>query len=308
MGHGNYSHDAHMAMLQARASSGSTEVFAQRTCHPLMNPKGVRARESRDSPEHPRSLGIIFALDVSGSMGEIPRTLAATELPSFMKVLGACKVADPQVMFAAIGNAGWDSAPLQVGQFESSADLMDKWLTSIYLEAGGGNEYESYELAMYFFATHTEMDCFVRRGRKGYLFITGDEPAWPALPRAHAEAVIGDRLDEDVPTAEVVAELAKSFHPFFLIPDLARRAGCEAQWRELLGDHVLCMESHEDTCFVAAGAIAINEGIVGDLDQLAALLAAQGAAGDRVSRIVRALTPFAASLESDGAPLPKPHV
>ena len=304
MGHGNYSHQAHLAMLSGRTQPGAAEVFTQSKCHPLMNPNGVRARESRDSVDNPRSLGIVFALDVSGSMGAIPRSLASTELPNFMKILAACGVADPQVLFAAIGNAGWDSAPLQVGQFESTAELMDKWLTSIFLEGGGGNEYESYELAMYFFATHTEMDCVVKRKTKGYMFITGDEPAWPELPKTHVEAVIGERLDQDVPTPEVVAELTKTFHPFFLIPDLGRRAGCEKQWRELLGDHVICMESHEDTCYVAAGAIAINEGVVANLDQLAKLVGDQGADRDRTARIVRALTPFAAALERDGAPVP----
>ncbi len=304
MGHGNYSHQAHLAMLSGRTQPGAAEVFTQRKCHPLMSPNGVRARESRDSVDNPRSLGIVFALDVSGSMGAIPRSLASTELPNFMKVLAACGVADPQVLFAAIGNAGWDSAPLQVGQFESTAELMDKWLTAIFLEGGGGNEYESYELAMYFFATHTEMDCVVKRKTKGYMFITGDEPAWPELPKTHVEAVIGERLDQDVPTPEVVAELTKTFHPFFLIPDLGRRAGCEKQWRELLGDHVICMESHEDTCYVAAGAIAINEGVVANLDQLAKLVGDQGADRDRTARIVRALTPFAAALERDGAPVP----
>src|SRR5688572_25598977 len=107
MGYGDYSHEAHVALVQKRAAQGGKEVFSQRQCHPLMNPRGVRARESRDSVEHPSSLGIVFALDVSGSMGAIPRELAKSELPGFMKVLDACKVRDPQVLFAAIGNAGF---------------------------------------------------------------------------------------------------------------------------------------------------------------------------------------------------------
>jgi hypothetical protein len=304
MGYGNYSHTAHVALVTHRAAQGA-EVFVQSACHPLMNPKGVRARESRDSADHPNSIGVVFALDVSGSMGAIPRALATKELPSFMKVLDACKVPDPQVLFAAIGNAGWDRAPLQVGQFESTADLMDRWLTSIFLEAGGGNQYESYELAMYFFATHTEMDCVVKRGKKGYLFMTGDEPAWPAMPKAHVEAVIGDRVDEDVPTLEVVAEVRKTFHPFFLIPDLGRRANCERAWRDLLGDAVIGMESHEDTCWVAGGAVALTEGVARDLDALAKILTDAGSPPDRIGRVVRALTPYAASLGRDGAPPPR---
>ena len=62
MGHGNYSHEAHEALLAGRAARPAQEVFRQRECHPLMNPRGVRVRESRDSTDHPRSLGIVFAL------------------------------------------------------------------------------------------------------------------------------------------------------------------------------------------------------------------------------------------------------
>ena len=76
MGTGNYSYEAHEALLRDRANLPSQQVFRQIQCHPLMNPKGVRLRESRDSADHPQSLGIAFALDVTGSMGEIPKILA----------------------------------------------------------------------------------------------------------------------------------------------------------------------------------------------------------------------------------------
>src|SRR4051812_12621010 len=115
MGYGNYSHDAHQAIADARANLPREHVFKQRACHPLMDPKGVRVRECRDSAEHPASLGIAFALDVTGSMGEIPDLLARRELPNFMKILGKCNIADPQVLFLALGDAPSDGAPLQVG-------------------------------------------------------------------------------------------------------------------------------------------------------------------------------------------------
>ena len=87
MGNGNYSHAAHEALLAGRADIPAQKVFKQVNCHPLMDPKGVRLRESRDGADHPQSLGIVFALDVTGSMGEIPRLLAAQQLPAFMKTL-----------------------------------------------------------------------------------------------------------------------------------------------------------------------------------------------------------------------------
>ena len=138
MGFGNYSHEAHQIIALQRAAVPAQEVFKQTSCHHLMNPKGVRARESRDSADHPSSLGVVFALDVTGSMGEIPEMLARQELPKFMKMLVDCRVDDPQLLFMAVGDATSDSAPLQVGQFESTAELMDRWLTWTFLEAGGG--------------------------------------------------------------------------------------------------------------------------------------------------------------------------
>ncbi len=304
MGHGGYSEAAHAALLADRATRPANEVFQQRGCHPLMDPRGLKVRESRDSAEHPGSLGIVFALDVTGSMGDIPRRLALHDLPHFMKLLGDCGIADPQLLFMAAGDATSDRAPLQVGQFESTAELMDQWLTWSFLEGGGGGSgSESYELVFYTLAQHTDMDCMVKRKKRGYLFMTGDELPYPLVSRHQVEAVFGEKLDEDIPIEEVIAAAAETYHLFFLIPDLARRQRCGDRWHKLLGDHVVCMESPEDTCAVAAGIVALGEGAVADLDAFAAALRATGAVPERVGAAVRALTPFSA-LRQPGMPLP----
>jgi len=306
MGFGNYSHEAHTAIARGRADLPRQAVFTRSDCHPLMNPHGVRLRESRDSVEHPNSLGIAFALDVTGSMGAIPELLAKKELPNFMKILTGCGVPDPQLLFLALGDATCDNAPLQVGQFESTAELMDQWLTWTFLEGGGGGQNtESYELALYFLAQHTEMDCYVKRGRRGYLFMTGDELPYPEVSRHQVDGVIGDKLDDDLPVENVVAVLEQTFHPFFLVPDLDRRARCERRWRDLLGDHVICMESPEDTCFVAAGLVALTEGLVRDVHALAKVLDGAGANDARVAAAIRALTPYASTLGRDANPAPR---
>jgi hypothetical protein len=298
MGYGNYSADAHDAIVRARSKLPTQHVFKQTVCHALMNPKGIKARESRDSKEHPNSIGIVFALDVTGSMGEIPARLAKEELPHFMKLLMDCKIPDPQILFMAVGDATCDRAALQVGQFESTAELMDKWLTWSFLEGGGGGQStESYELALYLLATHTAMDCWIKRKKRGYLLMTGDELPYPAVSKDQVEAIIGDKLDDDVPIEEVVAELQETFEPFFLIPDQDRRARCERRWRDLLGDHVICMSDPSDTCFVSAGAIGLGERVISDIDDLARRLEKAGAPMDRVRGAVQALTPYAETLK-----------
>jgi hypothetical protein len=297
MGYGNYSLAAHAALTSSRAHKGGAEVFAQRQCHPLMNPKGLKVRESRDSANHPDSLGIAFALDVTGSMGDIPHLLATKELPNFMKLLTACGVIHPQLMFMAIGDANSDQAPLQVGQFESTAELMDQWLTWSYLEGhGGGTGEESYELAFYIAAQHTDADNWVKRKKKSYLFITGDEKPYPAVSRHHIDALVGEKLDEDIPIEEVIAAAAETYHVFFLIPDLARRKRCEMRWRDLLGNHTICMESPADTCAVAAAIVGLTEKLIPDLNELAGILSSNGFDRDHVGSTVRALQDYAAQL------------
>jgi hypothetical protein len=207
----------------------------------------------------------------------------------------------------AVGDAYSDAAPLQVGQFESAAPEMDQWLTSSFLEGnGGGQGHETYELAMYFAARHTEMDCWVKRKKRGYFIMTGDEQPYPQVSHKQVKALIGDDLSEDIPVARVVGALRETYEPFFLIPDPARRARCERVWRDLIGDHVVCMESSADTCHVSAGIIGLREGAISDLDQLARRLEAGGATRERIGAVVRALTPLASSLGRDA--VPRPHL
>lgn len=302
MGYGAYSYEAHRALTSVRASAPVQRVFSQRQCHPLMNPKGIAVRESRDSAEHPESLAITFALDVTGSMGAIPEALARRDLPEFVQLLTNFGVADPQVLFMAVGDAVGDQAPLQVGQFESTAELMDQWLTWTWLEGGGGaGDCESYELALYFAAQHIEMDCYRKRGRRGYLFVTGDEKPYPLLSRHTVKEVFGDDLDGDVPMRALVEQLQRSMEPFFLIPGLERRRHAERTWRDLLGDRVVLLEEPGDACIVAASLVALNER-TSSLDVLARRFAK--ADRSRVGRLVRALTPFASSIGLDDQPAP----
>ncbi len=82
------------------------------------------------------------------NMGMVPESIVKKTLPDLMGSLLEAGIADPQVLFLGLGDFVYDQAPLQVGQFESSAQLLDRWLTKVYLEGGGGgNNWESYNLA-----------------------------------------------------------------------------------------------------------------------------------------------------------------
>lgn len=303
MGFGGYSHAAHIALTRARSTSSLERMFSATRCHPLMNPLGVGTRECRDSPDNPASLGIVFVLDVTGSMGCVPQRLATQTLPSFMQTLLDARVANPEVCFMAVGQAGVDSAPLQVGQFESTAALIDQWLTYLCLEGGGKGQHESYELALYFAARHTRLDSVEKRGRRAFMFITADVAPNPAVSRREVERIIGDRLEADLPIRDLIEEIQRSYEPFILLAPHAALT-IDRGWRDLFGDRVVRLRDMEDAAFVAAGLVALLQGLALDSASLAMHFQSCGVPESQARRIAGTLVAFAASIDRDGSPEP----
>lgn len=225
----------------------------------LLNPKGV-TRESRDSDNHPESLAIAVICDETGSMRTTPMTMR-DNLPSLMGLMVGKGVKDPQILFGAVGDASYrEAAPLQIGQFESGTEMADD-LGRIFMEGkGGGSNQESYQNVLYFFARHASCDCFEKRGRKGYLFIMGDEHPYDFVYRAQVEALMGDTLQDDIPTAEIVRECAQKWEIYFVIPRGTDNYGDMSlleKWRGLLGhDHVIMLNDAAGICGIIADVVA----------------------------------------------------
>lgn len=266
--------------------------------HDGMNPHGV-TRESRDSDQHPDSLSIGVIFDVTGSMGSVPRVLQS-KLGALMRVLvQRGYVEHPQVLFGAVGDAYCDSVPLQIGQFESGLE-MDDDLGKIYLEGGGGGQvHETYELAVYFMSRHTVIDCFEKRGHKGYLFTIGDEKPYPAVRHQHILEHVGDPVTHDIPIKKIIAEVQQRYEYFHIIPtNTSHGQSSEVQqcWKELLGERVLLLEDEAAVCETIALAIGLCEGRFDDLTSGADDLIGAGYDATAAASASAALMPYAAVL------------
>ncbi len=306
MGAGGYSYERHDRSTKTRAKAGRQETFKSKETPSDMSPHGLKFREARDSEEHPNSKGVLIGMDVTGSMGDIPATLAQKTLPELMKVIHPI-LPDVQLCFGAIGDAYSDRSPLQIGQFESSDELFDQWLTKVHLEGrGGGWGQESYELAFLLAARHVAMDCLEKRGEKGYFFITGDEESYPQVSRRQVQEIFGYDLGADIPLEDIVAEVATKFHPFFLVPDEGRfnHGGVGNFWKKLLGDHVITMVTPDDTAHVMAAIIAATEGVVRTTEELGDFLNQHDCSGRQRDQVIRAVEPYAATIfAADHAPV-----
>jgi hypothetical protein len=269
--------------------------------HERLNPYGVKQRESRDSAEHPDATAIAVLFDVTGSMREVPKIMQ-TRLPQLLGLLQRkAYVPDPQILFGAIGDATCDRVPLQIGQFESD-NRMDENLEAIFLEGGGGGQRtESYELAMYFLARHTDIDDWNKRGRRGYAFIIGDEMAYPTVKSSEVRDWIGDTLSEDIRVEAIVQELRRHYHVFYLLPNAASYGGDReilGFWRALLGKNVLELEDAHAVCEVIALTIGMTEGQI-DLSHGTAHLREAGVDERTLQHVSRALAKLPAGETAD---------
>ena len=216
----SYSKTKGMSVDSTGSITGSyhaQEMFKQREIAPGLNPYGV-FRECCDSEEHPNTIPVILALDVTGSMGS-----AAVEVAKKLNVVMTRlyeKIKDVEFLIMGIGDLAYDYAPIQASQFESDIRIAEQ-LDQIYFEGGGGgNGYESYTAAWYFGVRHTELDCW-KRGKRGILITMGDEALNPYLPidgyrGKGLKASTGDNLEKDVETKDLYDEAVKKFDIYHL--------------------------------------------------------------------------------------------
>jgi hypothetical protein len=299
MGSGRWSTDVYTAAKSYRRARGISDFAysdgGARKVHDRLNPHGVTARESRDSVEHPTSTPIAVMFDVTGSMRSVPRTLQAKLPELFGLLLRKGYVSDPQILFGAVGDATCDRVPLQVGQFESD-NRMDEDLAAIVLEGGGGGQQtESYELAMYFLARHTSLDSHLKRGRRGYLFLLGDEMPYPQVKPDEVKRIIGDDLAEPIPVEAIVAELRRSFDVYYIMPAGTSYAGDArilGYWRDLFGQNVIELDDLDALCETIALTVGLGEQAI-DLDEGLRDLADIGSTAGGV--VGRALAPIQAA-------------
>ena len=250
-----------------RSATSAQQVFRSTRMLDEFNPAKMKLpREACDSAESPRSRGIIFAEDVTGSMGRFLLSLIQKEFPTLIKQTYETVSYDPHIMFMGVGDvAAGDDAPLQVTQFETDLRMLEQ-LQKIWLEqGGGGNSYESYILPWYFAAKHTKMDCYEKRGEKGFLFTFGDEDPTPRLTAAEIKEVFGsqDSLQTLVITAEDCLEMASEKFYCYHIILRGSYYSCiyMEKWRKLMGSHVCDLSDHRYLPELVSTILAMYEGL-----------------------------------------------
>lgn len=265
-GASSYRSDSGVVRSSAPRITNATQVFKATRMIDEFNPAVMKLpREALDSALSPHSRGIIFAEDVTGSMDRYLLSLIQTQFPQLIKQIGKHVSFNPHIMFMGVGDVeAGDRAPLQVTQFETDLRMLEQ-LEKIWLEKrGGGNSYESYILAWYFAAKYCKMDCFEKRGEKGFLFTFGDESLTPYISARDLKTVFGDRPDLD--TREVTAQdcydmASEKFNCYHIILHGNGYGRCYMNdWYELMGGNVCDLDDYDCLPQLVLAIIDMYEG------------------------------------------------
>jgi len=266
MGYSRSSASDWRAYSATASAKPAAAIFTAKKTDSDLSPKGVICRESRDSDANPQSTAIIVGVDVTGSMGMIAEYFVKTGLGIlFNEILDRKPVTDPHLMVMAIGDANCDNAPLQVSQFEADTKI-GNWVEKIFVEGnGGGNDSESYHFPLYFAANHTSIDCFEKRGKKGYIFTIGDEFVPPVLTKEQISRFCGDEVSRGYTYEELLESVERMYDVFHIIVaegNCARRQldAVKAKWQEVLGQRAIVLTDYKSLSEVIVSLIQVNEG------------------------------------------------
>ena len=265
MGYSNWSDDAYSSLSTSKsyASKSADDIFSK-TAHSDMLPVNITLRESRDSDAHPESLAIMVFLDDTGSMGRIPEDIVKNELPTLMNTIIENGVLHPQILFGTINDHHCIDTPIQIGQFESGTEELDKWLTGMALQNGGGGQnMESYLLAWIIAGRHTSIDCFEKRNEKGFLFTIGDEASWDKVTADRLRTILGYTQGEDVTDKQLLNEAQRLYNVYHIhVNEASYRDDPQVlgYWKGMLGERLIVLNDYHAICATIATLIAVQHG------------------------------------------------
>ncbi|WP_296864858.1 hypothetical protein [uncultured Methanobrevibacter sp.] len=249
MGSGGWTRSSYASYSTSRGLSYDTttgratgQEYTARKLDTDLDPRNFKIRECANSDEHPNTIPVILALDVTGSMGR-----SCNECAEALNVIMSnlyTKYADIEICVMGIGDLAYDHAPIQMSQFESDIRIAES-LNKIYMEhGGGGNSYESYTAAWYMGLNRTKLDAFDKQNRKGIIITMGDEELNPYLPKGKLNYFINGSEQADVETKDLYEQAIKKFNIFHIAVDdkdncyRQHKNGIQNTFGQLLGSNL----------------------------------------------------------------------
>lgn len=201
---------------------------------------------SKDDTRERRA--VILALDITDSMRNNFQEIVTKQFPKIFDELGKQEKTEHHFMIMGVGDVNDSSSKaFQTSEFVTSAEALSELQSIVVGGSNEGNAAESYILPWYFAAKHTSIDCFEKRGKKGFLFTFGDDGPAPSITEHEAKEVLGihEEFGKRKLTARECLDMAqKNYECYhFIVKGDAYNAEVVRRWKELLGDHVYIVDN-----------------------------------------------------------------
>lgn len=295
-----------------RGSAKVTSSFSS-GLDPELDPAKMKGgiRESRDGDDNPNSTAIMLFTDVTGSMGHLAQEILSAMDTVCTELYDRKPVTDPHILTGAIGDAYMDHAPLQVTQFEADIRIADQ-TRKLYIEHGGGGNYgESYAMPWLFAAEKTAIDCFEKRGRKGFLFTVGDEPCLGAeglktLGRGHgtefgvtkdqAREFLDLTIQADLTADEIFAMASRQWEIIHICVNKNYEEGVVASFGSIFGDRLLWLQ---DTALLPELVVSSIQVIAGHDKDAVASSWGDDDSNKKIASAIKDLVPVGTDADAD---------
>ncbi|MHC9542106.1 MAG: hypothetical protein AB9903_21565 [Vulcanimicrobiota bacterium] len=224
---------------------------------------------------------IVIMVDVTGSMSTWPEIIFE-KLPLLGQEVERY-FTDYAISFTAVGDADCDSYPLQVRDF-AKGPALDDHLKNLYPEGGGGDIPESYDLAAYYYLNH----CTMERAIAPISILVCDAPPHDELKASAVKKYVGDTVQSNLDSAEIIRRLAGRFSFYLVLKDFSPADDTTKYWQNLLGrERVLPFQEPRDIVEVLIGIIALEAGAFEDFR--GRVTERHTDKPDRVTRVMRSL-------------------
>lgn len=254
----------------------------------VLDPKRFKTKNLVSEVANP----IVFALDVTGSMGDWSRIIYDKMPMFFGQIMIQKYLSDPAISLCAIGDHLSDEAPLQVSEFAKGSEI-DSNLGEMFLEGGGGGTfYESYDLAAYFYSNF----CDLNNSVLPFFFITGDEAFYEKIQEKHVYKFLNKNVQGNFVIArDSWKELMKKFNVFLvkkIYEEEAIEAKIKKQWIETLGEERVLYITHPKACVdVMLGAIALTSSCR-TMDEYIQDMKDRGQTPERIKEVCESLSKY----------------
>ena len=271
--------------------------------HPSLDPKRCKEKNMTLNDGNP----IVFALDVTGSMGEWSKVIY-DKMPMFFGQIKIQKyLNDPCLSFCAVGDVRTDCAPLQVSEFGKGAAI-DEQICNLYLEGnGGGNNHESYDISAYFYANKVNLiNCDIP-----FFFLTCDEMYWEECSNNHFERLFGHKIPGElkkIDSKESWKKLLEKYNVFILrksLPNKNFEPNVQKIWVNTVGEErVLKISNPKAVIDVVLGAISLTSNSR-TITEYKIDLINRGQTNERIEEVISVLTPYYESIKNGTAKIIK---